>query len=673
MSHRPIVPQDLFRLRFVSDPQMSPDGRMIAFVVKAANEEKNKYYSHLWVVPADGEDVRPFTTGEQQDSSPRWSPDGRQIVFISDRKKPGLQLFRIRLDGGEAQPLTALDEGTISDPVWSPDGSRVVFVYRPAPEGFRKNDEEERKESGKSTPPRLITRLRHREEGVGYFGPERTHLWVVTVADGTATPITSGSYDDRAPCWSPDGQLIAFVSNRSEDADRRPNAEDIYLVSAHGGHVRKLHAPQGPKASLAWSPDGRLIAYIGHDRPDEVWGVSNAHVWVAPVAGGDAADLTADLDRPVGDTILSDTVAFGGGWPGPVWTDDSQSLSFIVSDQGSVHLYTASLDGGATTPRTAGPIEVAAVTGDRTGRRLALLIGNATEPVEVHTLSLDGQPAAPVRLTDLHRAFLDEVHVAAPEEVWFTADDGVRVQGWLLVPPEFDPARSYPLILEIHGGPHSQYGQAFFHEFQVLAGRGYFVFYTNPRGSKGYGEMFTGAIRGHWGERDYQDLMKGMDDLLATRPYIDTTRLGVTGGSYGGFMTNWIVGHTGRFRAAVTQRSVVNLHSMAGTCDFPLLQDKEYFDANAWDAPGEFLRQSPLTYAAHIRTPLLILHSEGDLRCPIEQAEQLFTALSVLKREVTFVRYPREANHGLSRSGPPDLRLDRLERIVGWMEQYLKS
>jgi dipeptidyl aminopeptidase/acylaminoacyl peptidase len=702
-ARRLIRAEDLFALRLVSDPQISPDGAQIAFVLQRTDLEQNHYVSDLWLVSRDGGEARPFTTGDARDTAPRWSPDGRWLAFLSDRDETS-QLWLIPADGGEARKLTSLPEGTITPPVWSPDGTRLLFAYRPLPPMDTRKAREEREKSHRSTPPRVIRRLRYREEGHGFFDSERWHLWTVGVADGHVCQLTRGDTDETEPTWSPDGRWIAFISNRSPDPDLTPNAQDLWLMPATGDGVvtpaeglakarreqgeesgtpqvepRRLDAPPGPKAWPTWSPDASEIAYLGHARAEEIWGVTNPSLWRVPTGlpgarqGGAARDVTADLDRPLGDTVISDVRSFGGGRLGPVWTADGR-LFFLVSDSGSVHLYEAGADDRLRVV-VSGPREVAAVTGDREGRHLAVLIGSPHEPGEIYTLTVEPEratvatPAEPRRLTAVNQALLEELRLAEPEELRVPAPDGREIHGWLLRPPDAAPGSRSPLILEIHGGPHTQYGHVFFHEMQWLAARGYCVLYTNPRGSKGYGEAFTAGVRGRWGEADFDDLMAMVDAAIA-RGGVDPQRLGVTGGSYGGFMTNWVVSHTDRFRAAVTQRSVTNLISMAGTCDFAF-DDHNYFDANAWDDPAGYLRLSPLTYAARVRTPLLILHSEGDLRCPIEQAEQWFAALRRLGCEVEFVRFPREANHGLSRTGPPDLRLERLNRIAEWMDRYL--
>ena len=668
---RKISAEDLLTMHFVSQPQLSPDGTQVTFVSRWIDPKKNRYFSNLWLVSTDGVEPRRFTVGDYGDTSPRWSPDGRRIAFISDRSDSS-QIWLIPVDGGEATQLTKLEEGSLGSLAWSPDGTKIVFSFRPKPLADRKAEREAREEEHRSYPPHVIRRAGYREDGTGYNGGERWHVQTVNVETGDVNRLTSEDYDDHSPAWSPDGKTIAFVSNRSEDGDLTPGYQDLWLISSDGGTVRRLTKQSGHMQNPVWSPDGAEIAYIGHDRPDEIWGVSDPHLWVVSVKSGEAQDLTFGFDRPIGHHTLGDTSESEIGAASLIWSVDGARLFFLVSDRGSCHLYSVNRSGGELIQMRQGEIDVCSFSADRETRQLALQVGSATEPGDVYLLSTrDSDQSTPSRLTDLNREWKAKLSLSTPEEIWFDTYDGKKIQGWTVKPPDFDPRRKYPLILEIHGGPHTQYGNAFFHEFQFLAARGYVVLYTNPRGSKGYGEAFTGAIRGTWGESELNDLIAGVDYVI-DQGYVDSERLGVTGGSYGGFMTNWAVGHTDRFKAAVTQRSVTNMISMAGTCDVQLMGDRTYFPSEVWEDLTLYWKLSPLSYVQNISTPLLILHSEGDLRCPIEQGEQLFIALKRLKREVEFVRYPGEASHDLSRSGPPDLRLDRLGRIVEWMDKHLQ-
>ncbi|MDE0298401.1 MAG: S9 family peptidase [Candidatus Poribacteria bacterium] len=668
---RKISAEDLLTMRFVSGPQLSPDGTLVAFVLRWINPEKNRYFSNLWLVPTDGGEPRRFTVGDYGDISPRWSPDGRRIAFISDRSDSS-QIWLIPVDGGEAEQLGQLEEGSLASLAWSPDGTKIAFAFRAIPPADRKEERDAREEEHGSYPPRVIRRAGYREDGAGYNGGERWHLQTVCVETGHVNQLTSEDYDDRSPAWSPDGRTIAFVSNRTEDGDLTPGYQDLWLIPSDGGAARRVTKQSGHMQNPVWSPDGAEIACIGHDRPDEIWGVSDPHLRVVSVESGEAQDLTVGIDRPVGHHTLGDTSESDVGAVSLIWSADGARLFFLVSDQGSCHLYAVNRNGGEPRQLTQGAIDVCAFSADSETTRLVLQIGSFTEPGDVYLLPIgDAEGNTPVRLTDVNREWNAELALSDAEEIWFDTYDGGKIHGWIVKPPDFDPQQKYPLILEIHGGPHTQYGNAFFHEFQFLAARGYVVIYTNPRGSKGYGETYAAAIRGDWGGPDFDDLMAAVDYVI-DQGYVDSERLGVTGGSYGGFMTNWIVSHTDRFKAAVTQRSVTNMISMAGTCDVQLMGDRTYFSSEVWEDPTFYWKLSPLSHVQNISTPLLILHSEGDLRCPIEQAEQLFIALKRLKREVEFVRYPPEASHDLSRSGPPDLRIHRLNRIVEWMDKHLQ-
>ncbi len=679
---RTITADDLYRMCSLSEPRMAPDGSAVAFVVTTMDREKNQYVSHLWLAPAPAsgarEPPRQLTFAPARDRSPRWSADGRRLYFVSDRGDTS-QLWVLPLDGGEPRALTALAEGAVTEPLPAPDGTQVAFLYRATPAAERKQAVEERAKSGASRPPRVVRRLGYREEGTGFLGEEHRHLWAVPADGGTPTPLTIGDFDVRCPAWSADNRRIAFAANRGPDADLNGARDDLLLMPLAGGPLVMVPKPAGPVQSLAWLPgEPEALLFVGHDHPEDVWGVTDAHLWLAPLDGSPARDLTASLDRPVGLYTLSDTRAMGGS-AAPIALAGG-AVAFLVADRGATHLCRVSRAGGAVEWLTRGPVEVSAVTADAAGERLAILLGGALEPGDLYVGdgAATSAPAAASmdrwdRLTTLHREFLEPLALATPEERTVETPDGGAVHGWLLKPPEFDPSRRYPLVLKIHGGPHTQFGDSFFHEFQLLAARGYAVLYANPRGSKGYGQAWTAALKGRWGEGDLPDLLALVYDVIATGG-IDPERMGVSGGSYGGFMTNWVIAHSDRFRAAVTDRCVANLLSHVGTCDFNY-DDGAYFPATVAGPlpPDAYLAASPLLLADRIHTPLLILHAEGDLRCPIEQGDQLFAALRRLRRPVEYVRYPPEADHGLSRTGPPDLRVDRLTRILAWFDTHLQT
>ncbi len=660
-----ITIQDLAKLRVVGDPQISPDGARVVFTVKDADAAKNKYWTHLWLYQ-DGE-TRQFTFGEVSDTSPRWSPDGRRIAFLRNKDKRA-QIWTMDADGGEPIALTKLPEGNISELRWSPDGTRLAFCFRPTRADWTQDATKQRGENGKSNPPRVITRIRFRFDGVGFLD-ERTHIWICDAQTGEAKQITTGDYEDASPAWSPDGKTIAFASNRNADRERVPQRVDIHRVSARGGAAKKIRAPAGPKSALAFSPDGKWIAYIGYALDDNAWKPRNDRVWVVARNGGKARCLTAKLDRTVGNETLADSREVTPMLP--LWSRDSKRIFFPVSDAGNVHLYTAEVKSARLTPLTRGANEVAGVSVSADGKRFALTLGEPTRPVELFVGEFSGKNLRTKRVTDLNGEWLKDKLVSKPEEFWLRQKDGTRIQGWVLRPPDFKHGKKYPALTYVHGGPHSQYGNIFFYEMQAHAARGYVVVLSNGRGSNGRDENFGAAIFRDYGNLDYQDVM-AIADYAARLPYVNQSRMAIAGGSYGGFMVNWVVGHTARFKCAITDRSICNWLSKTATDDLCSPPDGRW-TGNAWEETAEMWRMSPLKYAANVQTPVLIIHSEGDLRCPISQAEEWFSALKWLKQNVVMVRYPRETAHGMSRAGPLDLRMDRVRRIGEWLDEHLKK
>ncbi len=658
---------DLARIKIVGDPQIAPDGRHVLYTVQETDLDKIKYWTHLWLAAVGTRTARQFTFGEVSDTSPRWSHDGKTIAFVR-RKEKQTQVWLVPADGGEARELTHLAEGGLDDLGWSPDDRALVFAFRPTHSDWTREARKRREENGKSNPARVVTRARYRLDGSG-FQDERQHLWVADAATGQATQITRGDFDDVHPAWSPDGRAIAFISNRSADPDRLQYRVDLWLVAPRGGKLTRVPTPEGDKSALAFSPDGRRIAYVGVQVGAEPWRPQNERLWVVPTRGGDARCLTLDLDRTVGNATLGD--ARDAGPTVPRWSADGKRIFVTVSDSGNCHLYGVDVATGDARPLTHGALDVSGVTVDAAGKSFALLVADPTHPAEVFAGRLRGARLDLNPLSNANDEWLRGVQVAKPEEFWITEPDGTRVQGWIMRPPNFARGRKYPLLLYVHGGPHTQYGNVFFHELQYHAARGYVVVYSNPRGSMGREEEFMACIHRDWGNVDFQDVMAVADYAVAL-PYVDPARTAIAGGSYGGYMTNWVVGHTERFRCAVTDRCLSNFISMVGTSDMPP-PPNSYWPGNPWgDDMAQGWNMSPIKYVDHVRTPMLIIHSEGDLRCPIEQSEQWFTALKWLKQSVVFIRYPLETSHGLSRGGPIDLRLDRLRRIGAWLDRHLK-
>jgi len=653
----PLSPEDLYEFRFLTDAQISPDGARIAYSVKTANPKRDGYLGAIWLVSADG--TTPpvqITAGTAQDSSPRWSPDGSELAFTSDRgevpkgrKRPPRNVFVLDLAGGEARQLTRFGDDC-SDLVWAPDGGHLAFVVRDPKDSA---DEEDG--------VRVYDRARYRSDEGGLSDGRRKHVWIVGVDGSAPRKVTDGDWDDGQPEFSPDGREIAFVSNRTERRDLNTVA-DIHVASL-SGETRRITDGEGSYGNPSWSPDGTVITAYGTECAIGS-SARNIHIWAFPKKGGPGRDLLEGWDRSVGSSVISDMRAHAQTLP-PAWTGDDRIL-FLGSDQGTANAYSCASAGGDVRAETVGAHQVVAWSLDRSLRRFAAIVAMATDPGNL----VVGEVGGPMRkATCLNDELLGSRYIAAPERVEFTGADGWKIEGWLMKPREFDPAKKWPLVLEIHGGPHTAYGHSFFHEFHVLAGRGYAVLFTNPRGSHAYGQRFVEACVGDWGGKDYEDLMAGVDHALALG-WVDPKRLYLTGGSYGGFMTNWIIGHTDRFRAAVTQRSISNNISAFGTSDIGWhFWEHEMGDATPWSGGEKLIFRSPLTYVTSVKTPLLILHAERDLRCPIEQAEQLFTALKVLGKEAVFVRFP-EDNHDLTRGGKPKHRVEHARRIADWFDAH---
>jgi dipeptidyl aminopeptidase/acylaminoacyl peptidase len=666
---RPISAEDFMAIRIVSDPQIAPDGKRAVCVVRRVDKEKNKYFTDLWMASAESGKARRFTSGNWSDSSPRWSPDGSQIAFLSDRDKPKNQIYLIDPVGGEAQPLTKIEtEGGLQSIRWSPDGKKIAFLYRATPEAWRKDAVEERKKQEAPAPPRLHTRLTYRLDGFGYWDDSFWQVWVADVETGDAKQLTFGDYNCGAPVWSPDSKTLAFIADNREDRDIDPGKPEIWTIPAQGGELTRVPSHVSPKWSLAWSPDGKTFAYVGV--PDPKQRTANARIYVIPASGFETAlDLTGALDKTVGYDCLGDVHEPGAG-DAIAWSTDSKRLYFPFSARGDTQLYVINAAGGQPVELTPAYTEMGGFSVAPDGRAFAVMLGKLDAPHEVFwgTIS-DASVLELSQRTKLNTAWLEEVAVL-PTEGLSIPSDGVNIQGWLIRPPGFDQTKKYPLVLYVHGGPHLQYGNTFFHELQFLAAQGYVVLYTNPRESTGYGEAFTGSIKGDWGGADFTDIMAAAD-YAEKLPFVDSKRMAIMGGSYGGFMTAWAIGHTDRFACAIADRLVANQHSMAGTSDFPWRND-DYFKGNAWDSPEDLWRCSPLKYMGNVTTPLLLIHSDGDLRCPVAQSEEIFTALRLQRKTVEFVRYPSESSHGLSRSGPPNLRVDRLQRNLAWLDRWLK-
>jgi dipeptidyl aminopeptidase/acylaminoacyl peptidase len=643
-----MLPEDVHALTGVADPRLSPDGRTIAYVVWGVDRDANAYRSSIHLVPVDGSAApKQLTGGEKEDALPRWSPDGRLLAFVSNAESEKKQLYVLPVEGGEARRLTDLPED-VGEVAWSPDGTRLAFSMRVPDPAYEEPDEKRRA-------PRRITRLQYKLDDVGWTTDRRQHVFTVP-ADGSAAPkqVTSGDYEDGYPAWSPEGTRIAFASARGEDWDVE-DVRDVYVVDAGGGDPVRVTDSSGECAAPTWSPDGSLIAFrytAGRfDYP------RHPQIAVVDPDGGLPRVLTSTLDRNC------------SPYPEirePIW--DGERIVFAVEDRGNTHLYRVHA-GGSEEPELVLGGEVAVTGYDA---QAGTIVHTATTPRSLPELYSGGR-----RLTEVGRSLPGRCQLVEAERFTAVSADGSEVDAWIMRPAGFEPGRRYPVLLNIHGGPFAQYGNRFLDEFQVYAGAGYVVLYANPRGSSGYSEAWARAIRGPsnggpgWGSVDYEDLIAVTDEALRRFDFCDPERLGVLGGSYGGFMTSWIVGHTDRFRVACSERAGNNFVSAFGSGDLDWML-KGYVGAFLFEDVEAYLRISPTTYAKNIRTPLLILHSENDLRCQIEQAEHLFTTLRLLGRDIELVRFPAEG-HELSRSGSPAHRVMRFEIVLEWFGRYLAA
>jgi dipeptidyl aminopeptidase/acylaminoacyl peptidase len=661
---RPVAADDLYRLRFVADPQISPDGSLVAYVVAWVDQsDQTRYRSQLMLVPFDGSrPPRALTSGHHRDTAPRWSPGSDSLAFLSDRDDSRSQLFLLPLNGGEPRQLTSLKRGA-GAPVWSPTGDRLAFSARVDVEDIA-SQEGQSDEKGKQPRVKIITRVRHKGDGEGFFEALRRHLFVLDIDGGEPHRITDGDWDDVDPTWSPDGKLLAFTTNRERDRDLSL-LNDVWVVPSAGGRAKRLTRHRGQASTPIFSPDGQQVAYLGHER-GWTYG-ARTELLAVPVGGGDSRPIAPSFEDELGNAALSDNRDPFAAQP-PTWQPNGQGVLGLVSRNGRVEVVRFPEDDTAEAQVVVGgDREVCSFSVSADGQKLVCAISDPQVPYEVFASS----GGVERRLSHENDALLETIDVAAAEPFQVTGTDGETVYGWLMKPPGFSERKSWPLVLEVHGGPETMYAATFMHEFQVLAARGYAVLYTNPRGSKGYGEAFAARIFADWGNQDAADCMAAVDAATQWR-WVDTTRVGVTGGSYGGFMTAWLVGHTDRFRAAVSQRGCYNMASFYGTSDIGPWFGDYVLGGPVYEREALYRERSPLTYASSMHTPLLLMHSEQDLRCPIEQAEQLFVQLRRMGNvEVDMVRFPEES-HNLSRSGRPDRRIERLERIVGWFDKHMQ-
>ncbi len=684
---RPITETDLFKFVWAADPQISPSGSQVAFVRVNVNEDKDRYETQIFIVPSDGSAAPRALTGGRNDRSPRWSPDGREIAFVRtpdpvDGKPKPAQIYLISMDGGEARALTAAPKGA-SSPVWSPDGHTIAFVSTPDTTPTKADSAKKSADSAQKkhvSDVRVITRAQYRWNGGGYTDPtEHAHLWTVpaTIAPTGALPtlkqITFGEFDEGEPVWANDGSRLYFTSNRRLEPYYESGGPELYSVPANGGSIVKVASMDGDIGTIALSPDGKRIAFTGSVNGKPLRSYDQPDLFIVDAAPGSTPrNLTANYDYDVESGIGSDQhPPRAGNGGGLIWSRDGKSIIVVTAENGRANLKRFSATDGKVDSVTTGDHEIVSYSASTDGTRIVTLISTAINIGDLFVVDANSPRAAPRRITRVNDGLFSTLDLSAPEEIWYNSFDGKRIQGWILKPPGFNASKKYPFILQIHGGPHAAYGSAFTHEFLWMAAKGYVVLYTNPRGSTSYGQDFGNAIQFHYPGDDYKDLMMGVAQVLS-RGYVDSTRLGVTGGSGGGVLTNWTITQTQRFAAAVSQRSIADWSGFWYSADFALF-NPTWFRAAPWEDPKDFAERSAITHIAKVTTPLMLIEGEADMRTPPSNGgEQMFRALKYLKKPVVMVRFPDET-HELSRSGKPWHRVERLRHIVGWFDKYLQK
>jgi dipeptidyl aminopeptidase/acylaminoacyl peptidase len=675
---RGVLPQDYYRMTFVGDVAVAPTGAYVAFTVTTVVEDKNTRHREIWLQRLErgrpaGAPFR-FTDPTEESSGPRWSPDGSVLAFSSRRgdDRNATWFARVTAPGGEAYHIPGV-EGA---PVWSPDGKWIAYTRAPRDEadsgagqrgsaaagqreGWIAPDAISHTLDAKRFDGRVVTSMRYKRDGTLTLLPhpsirEKSQLFVVPAEGGTPTQLTTLPFDVGGVAWAPDGSTIYFTGNPEQDDEyNQESTQEIYAVARAGGEPRVLTTNPGSESNPAVSPDGRWLAYsytAGRGSQAEI------HV-VRLGADGAFADAPRSL------TDAWDLI------PGnPEWTPDGRALRWGAGIGGNAHLFEVAAAGGAVRQLTTGDRQVRGVSWSGNGRVLAYTVTDAVTPAEVFVAG--GDTRNETRVTSFNDAWLAETVRMPAERLTWRVKDGTEIEGWLVKPVGFTPGRKYPMVLKIHGGPYGAYGNTFFQTFHVLSAAGMFVLYPNPRGSTGYGHAYQWATQDAWGEVDSEDYLGGVDAALARYPEIDGSRLGVSGGSYGGYMTNWLTSTASdRWAAAVTSRSITNWESWYGDSDAQGLTEYA-FSGTPWEQRERYRRLSPISYVENVKAPTLIIHSENDYRTPIGDGEQWFMALKKRKVPVELVRYPR-SSHGLSRTGEPWLLVDRLERIRTWLVHWL--
>lgn len=652
---RHLQPIDVFSLEWADNPAISPDGQRIVYQRNHYDIMKDRRRSHLWLVEADGTRHRPLTSGQGSDGAPVWSPDGDRIAWTSARDGSS-QIWIRWMDTGQSAVLSQLTESP-GNLAWSPDGKWLAFSMR-VPVKTKPLAAMPSKPKGAewAGDVKVIDSLNYRFDGAGYVDPGFSHVFVLPAEGGTPRQITAGDFQHRStPVWSADGTSLFVVSNRDPDWQYQPQESEIYRVDIETGRTTALTDRRGPDGNPVLSPDGTKLAYVGFD--DRKLGYQSSLLYVLDLDGGAPRVLTADFDYQI---------------DSPAWDRSGRGLYFGFEREGRGHIGWIDARGGDVEtvvndfegtamgrPYGGGSFSVA-------NGRVAYTRGTIDRPADVGVVQRGDRARV---LTDLNSDALAHKRLGEVEELWVKSSaDGLDVQGWIVKPPGFDPAKKYPLMLEIHGGPFANYGPRFAPEIQLYASAGYFVLYVNPRGSTSYGHDFANEIHHNYPSHDYDDLMTSVDAVIA-KGYVDTERLYVTGGSGGGLLTAWIVGHTERFRAAVVAKPVINWTSFVLTADaYPFFVDY-WFGKMPWDegAQADYWRRSPLAYVGNVKTPTMLLTGESDYRTPISETEQFYQALKLRRVDTAMVRLPG-ASHGIN--ARPSQMIAQVLNTLAWFERY---
>lgn len=643
--------RDIFQLEYASDPQISPDGSRVVYQRNSMDIMTDKVRSNLWVINFDGSEHRALLSSRESYASPRWSADGNRLAYIS-AAEGSAQLYSRWMDTGQTALLTNLTEAP-QDISWSPDGKWLAFTMRvPADSEPLVKPPDKPKKAKWAPAVKQIDTLVYRADGEGFLEAGYAHVFLVSSDGGTPRQLTEGDYNHRGPLsWTPDSKHLVFSANRNKDWEYQPLESELFKVAIDASGMTQLTTRQGPDFQPAVSPDGRSIAYLGFD--DKRQGYQLTHLYVADIDGGNARLITGDFNRSV---------------QNPRWVD-SNTIFFQHDDKGVTRLAATDLAGeissvaanlGGTTlgrPYTSGSFSVAG------NGAYAITVNSPHRPADIAT----GKQGDAQRRTDLNQDLLGHKELGEVSELnWKSAHDGRNIQGWLVKPPGFDRNKTYPLILEIHGGPFAAYGPNFSAELQRYAAEGYIVLYANPRGSTSYGEAFGNLIHHAYPGNDYDDLMSGVDAAIGLG-YVDADNLFVTGGSGGGVLSAWIVGKTNRFRAAVVAKPVINWASFVLTADNVNYYHKYWFSDYPWKQPEQYWRRSPLSLVGNVRTPTLLLTGESDLRTPISETEQFYVALKLRKVDTAMLRVP-EASHGIA--ARPSNLIAKVDNILAWFEKY---